>query len=198
MSIQTEYLSSEIVEQWVVALISRHSSSVPKVNGVLPRLLYSVSRHSQTCPWHSQACCRHSQVLSGLSSALPGLSPVLPGAPKVLSGAPRCSHTYQNHSHGIAVTVIRDPSYSEAWQECPPKVSYSPEIDTSKSSLHILLDSPGVYQWLKYILLMYYICETIPVHLKSGAILTRSDWYNICIQWYNSIHYSTPAQVDSN
>ena len=94
------------------------------------------------------------EVLPGLSSALQGLSPAFPGAPKVLSGAPRCSQTYHNHSHGSPVAVIRDPSHSEGRPECPPRVWYSLEIDPSKFTLHILSDTPGVFQWLKYILLM--------------------------------------------
>jgi len=65
--------------------------------------------------------------------ALPGLSPPLPGAPRLVVGA---------------------PSYSEGRQECPPIVWYSPEIDASKFTLHILSDTPGGFQWLKYILLM--------------------------------------------
>jgi len=93
-------------------------------------------------------------VLPGLSSAFPGLSPVLPGAPKVLSSAPRYSQTYHNHSHGTPGAVIRDPSYSGGRPECPPRVWYSPEIDASTFTLHILSDTPGVFQWLKYILLM--------------------------------------------
>jgi len=102
-------------------------------------------------------------ALPGMSSALPDLSPelpdlllVLPGAPKVLSAAPRCSQTYHNHSHGTPVPVIRDPSYSEGRPECPPKVWYSPDIDPSEFTLHILSDTPGDFQWLNYILLMQY------------------------------------------
>jgi len=95
-----------------------------------------------------------SSVHRDLSPALPDLSQALPGAPKVLSGAPRCSQTYHNHSHGTPVAVICDPSYSEGRQECHPRVWYSPEIDASKITLHILSDTAGVFQWLKYILLM--------------------------------------------
>jgi len=59
--------------------------------------------------------------------------PALPGAPRLVASA---------------------PSYSEGHQECPPRVEYSPEIDASKFTLHILSDTPGGFQWLKYILLM--------------------------------------------
>ena len=95
-----------------------------------------------------------SSALPGSSSAHPDLSPALPSAPKVHSSSPGCSRTYHNHSHGTPVPVIRDPSYSECRPECPPRVWYSPEIDASKFTLHILSDTPGVFQWLKYILLM--------------------------------------------
>ena len=62
------------------------------------------------------------EVPPDLSPALPGLSPALPGAPRLVVGA---------------------PSYSEGQQECPPRVWYSPEIDASKFTLHILSDTPG-------------------------------------------------------
>jgi len=143
-------------------MISMRTSSVSKENVVFPRLLYCDSRRSPTCRRcpqtgrrHSQPCHRRSQVLPGLSSVLLGLSLVLPGAPKVLSGAPRWSQPYHCHSHGTPVPVIRDPSYSEGRQECPPRVWYSPDIDASKFTLHIFSDTPGMFHWLKYILLMF-------------------------------------------
>ena len=108
-----------------------------------------------------QAHLQRSQMLPGLSSALPGLSPALLGAPRLNVGvprlvtrAPRCSQTYQNHSHRTHVPVIRDHSDFLGQPECPPMVWHSPEIDTSKFTFHILSDTPGGYQWLKYILLM--------------------------------------------
>jgi len=134
-------------------MISRCTSSVPKENVVFPILLYCDSRRSQTCR-------RRSQVLPGLSSAPPG-------APNILSGALRCSQTYQNHSHGTAVPVIRDLSYSEGRLECPPQVWQSPEMDASKFTLHIISDTPGVFQWLKYILLMMIDYHQPAIHLSS-------------------------------
>jgi len=74
------------------------------------------------------------EVLPDMSLVLPGLSPALPGAPRLL---------------------VVSPSYSEGRQESPPRVWYSPEIDASKFALHILSDTPGGFQWLKYILLVY-------------------------------------------
>jgi len=105
-------------------------------------------QRSKTCHWCSHASCRQSQVL--------------PEAPKVLSGAPKCSQTCHNHFHGTRIAVIKDPSYSLGELECPPRVWNSPEIDTSKFTLHILSDTPGGSQWLKYILLM--------------SVLTLSSW----------------------
>jgi len=89
------------------------------------------------------------------SQVLPGLSPALLGAPRLVVGAPRCSQTYQIHSHHTPVSVIRDPSNSEGQPQCPPTVWHSPEIVASKFTLHILSDTPGGSQWLKYILLMW-------------------------------------------
>ena len=142
-------------------MISRRTSTIPKDNVGFPRLLYCDWRHSETCRRRSQTWCRRSQgchrrslVLPGSSSALVGFTPVLPGAPKVLSSTSRCSWTYHSHSRGTPVPVIRDSSYSEGRQVFPPRVWYSPEIDASKFTLHILSDTPGGFQWLKYILLM--------------------------------------------
>jgi len=97
-----------------------------------PRLVAGAPRCSQTCCWHSQVhSCAHN----------------------VLSGAPRCFQTYHNHSHRTPAETIRDPSYSEGRLECPPRVWYSPEIDTSNFTLHILSDTPGGFKWLIFILL---------------------------------------------
>jgi len=75
-----------------------------------------------------------------MSLALPGAPRLVVGASRLIVGAPRL--------------VAGAPSYSEGRQECPPRVWYSPEIDASKFTLHILSDTPGGLQWLKYILLM--------------------------------------------
>jgi len=150
-------------------MISRRTSSVPK--DVFPRLLYCDSRCSQTCRRRSEACRRRSQTCRRRSQTSRQRSQVLPGRPNVLSGAPRCSQTYHNHPHGTPVPVIRDPSYSEGRPECPPRVWYSPEIDASKFILHILTDTPGVFQWLKYILLMStllgMLSRTLPITLNG-------------------------------
>jgi len=117
----------------LVASTLRLFVSAPRLVAGAPRLLAGSTRCSQSCHWPSQ---------------------VLPGAPRVLSATPRCSQTYHNHFHGTAVPVIRDPSYSEGRLECPSSVWHSPEMDSSKFTLHILSDTPGGSQWLKYILLM--------------------------------------------
>jgi len=110
--------------------------------------------HFQTCRQHSQACRRHPQACRRHSQASRLGTQVLLGAPKVLSGPPRCSQPNQKHSHCSPVQVIRDPSYSEGRQVCPPRVWYFPEIDAAKFTLHIHSVTPGDFQWLKYILLM--------------------------------------------
>ena len=69
----------KVVEQYVVAMISRCNSSIPKEAVDLPRLLYSDSRCTQVCH-------RRSQLLLGLVSALPGLLMVLPELLSALPG----------------------------------------------------------------------------------------------------------------
>jgi len=130
---------------------------------------YDFQAHLQ----HSQRCCcsqtalQWFEVLQGLSLALSDLSPALlaasrnvVGTPRVVTCTPTCSPTDHNHSHGTSIQVIRDPSYSEGWHECPPTVWHSPEIDASKFTLHILSDTPGGSQWLNYILLMKVIASS--------------------------------------
>jgi len=69
----------------------------------------------------------------------------------VIRGAPR-------HVVSASRLVAGAPSHSEGQQQSPPRVWYSPEIDASQFTLHILSDTPGGFQWLKYILLM--LCNT--------------------------------------
>jgi len=72
--------------------------------------------------------------------ALSGLSPGLPGAPRLVVSTVRL--------------VAGAPSYCEHRQEYPSRVWYSPEIDASKCTLHILSGTPGGFQCLQYIFLM--------------------------------------------
>ena len=142
---------------------------------VLPRCSQGWCWHCQACCQCCQACCRRCQACCQRSQACPRRSQtrrrhsqtcccrsqVLPGAPKVFSGIPRCFQTYHNHTHGTPVSVIGDPSYSKGWLEYPSRVLYSPQFDPFKFTLNILSDTPGGFQWLKYILLMIhleYIC----------------------------------------
>jgi len=135
-------------------MISRHTSSIPK-DAIFPRLLNCESRCSQTCRRRTPTCHRCTQTCRQLTKTCRWRSQVLPGALKVLSGAARSSQTYPNHSPGTLVPVIRGLSDSKGRPECPPRVWYSPEIDASKFTLHILSDTPAGFQWLKYSVLMY-------------------------------------------
>ena len=99
---------------------------------------------------------RHSQVHPTFSLALQCATKLITITPIVL--------LYQSSEILVTpVPVVRDPSYSEGRPEYPPRVWYSPEIDASKFALHILSDTPGVFQGLKYILLML-------VHLETSSI----------------------------
>jgi len=89
---------------------------------------YDFQAHQQ----HSERCCSSQNALLWVKVLL-DMSPALPGAPRLVVGA---------------------PSYTEGRQECRPRVWSSPEIDASKFTLHILSDTSGGFQWLKYILLM--------------------------------------------
>jgi len=94
---------------------------------------------------------------------LAGWLSVLPGAPKDLFSASWCSHTYHTRYQSTPEEVIRNPRYSESRPECPPGVWYSPQINASKFTLQIVSDSPGGFQWLKYILLIELVL--VEVHL---------------------------------
>ena len=91
-------------------------------------------------------------VLPDMSPALPGLSPVLPGGPRLVVSTHR--------------PIAGAPSYSEGRQECPPRVWFSPDIDSSKFALHILSDTPEGFWWLRYSL------------LKIGGALRGRDQVN--------------------
>jgi len=98
---------------------------------------------------HSQRWCFSWTALLWFE-VLPDWSPALPGAPRLVIGV---------------------PSYSAGRQKCPPWVWYSPEISASKFTLHILTDTPGGFQWLKFILLMSPSLLNAPPSLQvcSGA-----------------------------
>jgi hypothetical protein len=130
-------------------MISRHTSCISKDDNFLKLLIWD-SRCSQTC-----CQCSH----------------VHPSAPKVLSYTPMCFQTNHNHSHSTLIQLLRDPSVLKGRPECPPRVSYSPGLDTSKFTLHILADTPGGFQWLKSILLML-PGIILDMHLHGNSIYT--------------------------
>jgi len=162
-------------------MISRCTSNIPKEDVVFPRLHYSNSRCSQACCSHSQVQPGMSLALPDMSSAypdllwaLPGLFLVLQGAstsvvspPRLITHGPRCSQVHvmfcpalwRVFKHITTTLMVLlylstfDPSYSKGWPECPPRVWYSLDIDTSKCTLQILFDTSGGHVWLKYILL---------------------------------------------
>jgi len=172
-------------------MISRCTSSGPKGDVVFPRLLNCDSRCSQTCRRRSEACCwptkaccwrtqtsrrrtqtwrqrtqtcrQRTKTRRQRTQTCHRCSQVLPGAPKVLSGAVRCSRTYHNHFSGTPVPGIRDLSYSEGRPECCRRVWYSPEFDESKFTLHILSNTPGDFQRLKYNLLMNHRLQVVQI-----------------------------------
>lgn len=47
---------------------------------------------------------------------------VVPGAPQTYSGAPQGCQAPPNNSHGPLVPAIRDPSYSDCWEECTYRI----------------------------------------------------------------------------
>jgi len=123
------------------------------------------------------------------------------GFPHWLGDSPRCSQTFHNRSHCAPVPFIRDPSYSEGRQECPPRVWFSPEIDSSNFTLRLLSHTPGGSQWLKYILLMYSpIClvpmlslskiefrHWYPLGVFGGFWTTIWEWLNYRVNWTDTL-----------
>ena len=104
-------------------------------------------------------------------------STVIWGAPRHIAGAPRFVAAAPRFlpvllgATGLVVGASRlvasAPSDSDRRQEWPPTVWCSPEIDASKFSLHILSETPGGFQWLKYILLMEVSIE--PPCYRAGS-----------------------------
>jgi len=151
----------------------RHVASAPRLVVCAPWLVVDPARCSQTCHRHSQHCHWSFQVH--------------PGAPKVLSGALRYSPTYHNHSHGTPVSVIRDSSYSKCQLQSPPRFWYSPEIDASKFSLHILSHTPGGSWWLQYILLIqvyiFILLNKQQPDVEVDVPFCHFEHYISCTEW---------------
>jgi len=112
--------------------------------------------HQQRCQTRcfSQTALEWFEALPDLAPVLPGWSPVIPGLSPALSCLSLVLRSSSPALLGAPRFVVSTPSYCEGRQECPPRVSYSPAIDASKFTLHILSDHPGGFQWIKYILLM--------------------------------------------
>ena len=83
-----------MVEQSVVAMISRGTCNILKEDVVFPSLLFRDSRYSQ--PYR-----RSSQVLPGLSLALPDRLLALPSDPKLVVRAPRCCQVHPKFSPAL-------------------------------------------------------------------------------------------------
>jgi hypothetical protein len=89
----------KIIERYAVAIISRHTSSVPNEDVVFPRLLYCDSRCFETScqclqkfPQTSQALCQRFQSCGRDTHVLPGVSRCSQVHPKfslMLRGAPK-------------------------------------------------------------------------------------------------------------
>jgi hypothetical protein len=177
----------------VIRAASRLVASAPRWSQACRQCPHACHQHRQMCHGHSQTYCWHSQTCRLRSQTCHQCSQVFPGAPKVLSGTLRFTQSYHNYSHGTATPVFKDRSYSKGWQESPPPVEYSAEIDASTFTLHILSDTPGGFQRLKYILLMcmmwfcnsiYMIQTSCPSSITTGMVwscpgmkvIMRTEW----------------------
>jgi hypothetical protein len=79
-------------------------------------------------------------------------------------------------TRGAPRPVAGPPNFSEGRQEFPPRVWYSPEIDLSKFTLHILSHAPGRFQGLRYILLMLCNMTRRLGDGKHGILRQRARW----------------------
>jgi len=121
---------------------------------------YDLKAHqqrSQRICCFSQAALLRFEVLWDLPLALRVVSPSLTDDSRFVVSALRL--------------VAGAPSYSEGRQECPSRVWYSADIDAVKFTFHLLTDTPGGFQWGKYILLTLYSFPTHHQHLLSSGWL---------------------------
>ena len=116
----------------------------------------------------------YTKVMWGGTRIVVGAARLVTGAPSHLLSPPRCSQTYLNDSHGFSVPVIIYPSYSQWWPDCPPRVWYSPEINTYKLSLDILSFTPGGFHWQNNILLMDYGAWTTEAIFGSWKFMVHT------------------------
>jgi len=82
------------------------------------------------CPGAPAVIPKKMLFFSDRSTGIRGAARLVAGASRFVAGAPR---------------------YSDGRQDYPPHGWYSPEIDASKFTLHILSDTAGGFQLLKYI-----------------------------------------------
>jgi len=126
---------------------------------------------------------QHSQVH-------PKFSPALRRAPKLITITPIVLLYQCSEIPVTPVPVVRDPGYSAGLPEYSPRVLHSPEIDASKFTLHILSDTPVVFQRLKYILLMQIcgrLCEKLrPLRIFAESLKRSPDC--CAAQRYSSCH----------
>jgi hypothetical protein len=139
------------------------------------RWTISSSDDFQALRHRSQRRCWFSQTALLWFEVLPDMSPALSGASRLVVSAPR--------------VVTFAPSYSEGRHECPPRVRYSPEIDASNFTLHILSDTPRGFQGLKYILLLHTFKITTLIHLRDQVTYV---WSTSVAIW---IHSATDCHV---
>jgi len=100
--------------------------------------------------------------------------------PKLITFAPIVPLYQSSEIPDTPGSVIRDPSYSEGRLEWACRFWYSLEIDASKFILHILSDTPGVFQRLKYVLVM--AATTRRVHTKA---MNSLNGYHMVLSVYS-------------
>jgi len=110
---------------------SRHTSSVPEEDDILPRLLYSDLRCSQVCRQHSQLFSGLSSARPDLSLALQGLSLAVPGASRFVVSAPRCSPGCHQASYVHRKSLPRLPGAPEGHSISPVHSGIRPWWDSS-------------------------------------------------------------------
>jgi len=92
------------------------------------------------------------------SQVHPMFSLALLHVPRLIILTPMVLHLQSSDIAATTIPGVYDSSHSEGLPDCPASVTYSPEVDTSQFTLHILSYPPGGSQWLKYIVLMYWRC----------------------------------------
>jgi len=161
-------MTASMIQNWYWTIIHASYSLLREVNcsrtseesqitpAVLRMNLHKISGIPQSLFVIPRLVQQHSQVH-------PNISPALWRAPNLIKITPIVLLYQSSEITVTPVCVIRYPSDSDGLPEYPPKVWYSPETDPSKFTLHIVSDTPGVFQRLKYILLMEASISTIMI-----------------------------------